>query len=508
MNKKTFSFRTKLWLYFVLFAAVIFSLLWILQTVGLQSFYNGMMERNIRNAAKTMEAAAKSDDFFKTIDKLSFEDSLLVYITDREGNVFYSSDFYKPYFRQMKHPGPAKPAPNDPFRRNGPNDFHEGSLRDLPDNYDDFLERLAASGTGTVEYTTGNTHVYGSRLMLDEEEDDDDNDNDNDDDNDDDKEDEAQEVILYVAGTLGAVGAAATIIRTQLLWVTLLSLILGFVIAWAISRRFAKPINQLTEQAKMLSEEHYEDRFQKGFCRELDDLNDSLTQSAENLSEAREYQKELLANVSHDLRTPLTMIKGYAEMVRDISWEDEEQRNADTGVIIKEADRMTALVNEILEYSRLQEKNVKAVFTELDFSALTSNVADRFEPLFNQEGGTIERHIEPGCMVKGDPELLDRAVFNLIDNATRHTSETDKRVTVNLRREGERTCLEIRDYGAGIDPEELPHIWEKYYTSRQRNGKGVSGLGLAIVKQIAALHQAEIKAESTPGKGSTFSFIL
>lgn len=500
MKTKTWPFRTKLWLYFVLFAALIFSLLWLLQTVGLQRFYDGMMENNIRNAAKTITAACQSDDFYDIIDHLTFEESLLVYLTDGEGRVIYSSDSYNPYFRQMKNrPGPGKPDRNDPHRKIDNSARQTDLYRNLPDNYDEFLGKLAASETGTVEYTDGNSYVYGSRITLDD---------DHDEHDDDDDDDGPEEAILYVSGTLGAVGAAASIIRTQLLWGTVLSLILGFVIAWIISRRFAKPISQLTEQAKMLSEEKYEEKFEKGFCKELDDLNDSLTESAENLSEAREYQKELLANVSHDLRTPLTTIKGYAEMVRDFSWEDEEQRIADTEVIIKEADRMTALVNEILEYSRLKEKNAALKTTDVNFSNLTESAADRFEPLFRSQGGMIEREIEPDCIVKGDPELLERAIYNLLDNAIRHADESDKRVTIILRQEGDHTILEVRDYGKGIAPEELPHIWEKYYTSRQRNNKGVSGLGLAIVKQTADLHHVEVSAESEPGKGSTFSFIL
>ena len=465
-----------------------------MQTVGLQGFYDSMMKNNIRNAAKTIAAAAENDNFLDIIDRLSFEDSLLVYITDEAGNVYYSSDSYNSYFRQADRPGPGKPERRGPFRKDDPFSFSPGVYRNLPDNYDDFLKRLAASETGVVEYTSGNSFIYGLRIHLDSDDYEDELDDD----------DEIENAILYTAGTLGAVGAAASIIRTQLLWATVLSLILGFIIAWIISRRFAKPINQLTEQAKMLSQEHYEVRFQKGFCRELDDLNDSLTQSAENLSEAREYQKELLANVSHDLRTPLTMIKGYAEMVRDISWEDEAQRTADTGVIIKEANRMSALVDEILEYSRLQEKNQETVFSEVDLSALANNAADLFEPLFRKEGGLIERDITPGCTVKGDPDLLERAVFNLLDNAVRHAQKPDKRVKITVRKDDAQICLEVQDHGKGISPQELPHIWEKYYTSRQRGNKGVSGLGLAIVKQIAVLHQAEAGAESEPGKGSTF----
>ena len=490
MKKSSLSFRTKLWLYFVMFAAVIFSSLWILQTVGLQRFYDGMMKKNIRDAAEKITAAAGSDNFFSVIDKLSVEDSLLVYITDTKGNVYYSSDSYKPYFRQYGRPEPEKSRKYDP----SPDRY--GFLRELPDNYTDFLERLSASAAGTVEYTDENRYIYGRNITF------------GDDDDDDDDDDRKKQAVLYVTGSLGAEGAAASIIKTQLLWGTGLSLVLAFLIAWIISRRFSKPINQLAEQAGMLGEENYEDRFQKGFCRELDELDDSLTQSAENLSGAREYQKELLANVSHDLRTPLTMIRGYAEMVRDISWEDEEQRNADTGVIIKEADRMTALVNEILEYSRLNEKNREISFEEVDFSALTEDVADRFEPLFRQEGGVIERNITPGCIVRGDGDLLERVVFNLIENAVHHSTGSDKRIIITVRKEDAHTYLEVRDFGEGIAPEELPRIWEKYYTSRQRSGKGVSGLGLAIVKQTANLHHAEVRAESIPGEGSTFSIIL
>ena len=498
MKNKTWSFRTKLWLYFVLFTAVIFSLLWIMQSVGLQSFYDEMMQRNIRNAAKTIAAAARSEDFFDIIDRLSFEDSLLIYVTDEDGNIYYSSDSYNTYFRQKDRPNKHKNGKNSPSRKDDPAASDQSALRTLPDSYDTFLSRLMASETGSVEFSYENSFICGYRIKLDDDVfedyfgDDDDKDRD---------------AVLFVAGTLEPVGASAAIIRTQLIWVTGISLVLGFLIAWLIARRFDRPIRQLRAQAKMLSDEHYEDRFQPGFCRELDELNEAMTQSAEKLSEARAYQKELLANVSHDLRTPLTMIKGYAEMLRDVSWEDDEQRNADTGVIIKEADRMTALVNEILEYSRLQEQKQEPRIEDVNFSALTESVLERFEPLFTRDGGTFERDIEPDCFVRGDRELLERAVFNLIDNAVRHSNGAEKRVSVSVRKD-EKVCLEVRDCGEGIDPGELPHIWEKYYTSRQRGNQGASGLGLAIVKQTAELHHGEVDVQSTKGEGSTFRLMI
>ena len=98
-------------------------------------------------------------------------------------------------------------------------------------------------------------------------------------------------------------------------------------------------------------------------------------------------------------------------------------------------------------------------------------------------------------------------VFNLIDNAVRYSTGEDKRIRVTLRK-GDRIRMEVRDHGVGIAPEELPRIWDKYYTARQRNGEGASGLGLAIVKQIAMLHKAEVHAESIPGEGSTFTVLF
>ena len=474
---KSRSFRSKLWMYFVLFTAIIFSLLWVLQTVFLQSFYNTMLENKTRAAAEKMVSSSSDADFTTVIDDLSADNTLLVFVTDTEGTILYSSDSYKSYYRSY---GSNDGGENNPYRKGEEMNWQVGNYRNLPDSYDEFLVSLLSSENGITQYKTDSQYIYGTFIEL----------------------DGAEKAVLYVSAALGAVGAAASIIRIQLLWVTILSLLIAFLVAWFLARRFSVPVDQLSTQAKMLATDQYEPLFEKGFCRELDDLSDSLDDTAGKLTEARSYQKELLANVSHDLRTPLTMIKGYAEMVRDISWEDEEQRTADTGIIIREADRLTALVNEILEYSSLQEGDRKKDFAIVDISMITKKVCDRFEPLLQKSGSSIERHITDACMVFGNASLLERAVYNLIDNAVRHTGE-GKGITVTVNAD-DTVRLEVRDYGDGIDKTELPHIWEKYYTSRQRGGKGVSGLGLAIVRQIAEIHDAEYGVESNKGEGSLF----
>ncbi|MDO4960603.1 MAG: ATP-binding protein [Eubacteriales bacterium] len=479
--RKTKSFRTKLWLYFILFTAIIFFLLWLLQTVFLQSFYNGMLEKRTFSAMEQMAADGVNDSFTDTIDNLAYEDSLLVFVTDENGSILYSSDSYKSYYHQDDEHGGGE---NNPYRKDGQMNWQIGAYRNLPDGYAEFLQTLQSSEDGTASYKTDSKYICGKRIQT----------------------ADGNDAILYVSVTLGAALATASIIRTQLLWVTILSLLIAFAIAYYISKKFSVPISQLSEQAKMLGEENYKDTFQKGFCSELDNLDETLHVSSIRLQEARTYQKELLANVSHDLRTPLTMIKGYAEMVRDVSWNDDAKREADLDVIVREADRLTSLVNEIMEYSQLASDDFKSVFTDVNMSRVTNRVLDRFTPLFEKEGGVIERSIEEGLTVTGNEELLERIVYNLVDNAIRHTGES-KKMTVSLVG-GNNVCLEVCDYGDGIAEEELPHIWEKYYTSRQRGHKGVSGLGLAIVKQIAAIHGAETSVESKSGAGSTFRILL
>lgn len=308
--------------------------------------------------------------------------------------------------------------------------------------------------------------------------------------------------ILYVSTTLDAVGSAVTIIRIQLAIVTALSLAAAFVLAWFIARRFSLPVAQLSEKANSLGESGYPKDFNSGFCAELDDLSVKLDKTSDKLIESQNFQTELLANVSHDLRTPLTMIKGYAEMIKDTSWDDEEQCAADIAVIVRETDRLTNLVNEILEYSELKTRDVSESFDDIDLSAVIEKVCENYSNLSRQRGETVEVQTEKNIIVHGSAQRIERAVYNLIDNAFRHAD--DKTVTVRLSKNGENARIEVIDRGRGIPKEECEHIFDRYYTFRKRGGRGVSGLGLAIVKQTAQMHGGTCFIESTEGKGSTF----
>ena len=358
--------------------------------------------------------------------------------------------------------------------------------RELPDNYIEFLSELKASDSGKAELQTDGLYVYGRYISFFGCDD---------------------KAVLYIGTTLNAVGSTARIIRVQLLWVTLLSVITGFVLAWFMSMSFSRPVAQLNEKAHKLGDKESDTSFREGFCSELDELNTTLDNTAEKLKRSQEFQNELLANVSHDLRTPLTMIKGYAEMIRDISREDEKQCAEDVAVIVEETDRLTALVNEILEYSELQMTDTELAMSDVDLSEAVTSVTDSFENLHSKNGYVFKRDIAENIHMRGNASRLQRAVYNLMDNAVRHAGD-DKWIGVTLKAENDNAVIEISDHGEGMAPEELERIWDKYYTNRQRQGKDVSGLGLAIVKQTVALHNGKCEAESEIGKGSTFRIVL
>ncbi len=202
------------------------------------------------------------------------------------------------------------------------------------------------------------------------------------------------------------------------------------------------------------------------------------------------------------MRTPLTIIRGYAESIRDFGGE-EEQRTEDADIIIQESDRLSALVNEILEYSELQANGGEMETETVDMSELVTKVVAQFEPLFRAKGGTVRKEIAPDLTVKGNADGLQRAVYNLLDNAIRHTKESEG-IQVSLCQKDDCVRFEVSDHGGGIPAEQLPHIWEKYYTYRQRGQQGVSGLGLAIVRQIVELHGGRCGVDTEEGVGSTF----
>ena len=477
--KKRKSFGVKLWLWFLLFSAVIFLVLWLLQTVFLQSFYNDMAIRNVESAVSKMTAHASDSDFYEVIDKIAVSNSLLVFVTDTDGNVLYSADEYQRLYGGTKQ---ADDGADNPYHAGDVMNWEKGALRNLPYSYQTLVNELNEAGTDRFGFMTEDETAYVTGVRL------------------------GDGKLLSVSLPLGTVGGTVGILRVQLVWVSVLSLILGFILAWIISKRFEKPVAQIAASAKQIAGGNFHPELPKGFCTELDELSDTLGETASHLEKAQNAQREFLANVSHDLRTPLTMIRGYAEMVKEISWSDEEKREKDLDIITREADRLTALVNEILEFSAMQADGSMKEYEKIDLSRAVREVIGQFAPFCEQNGFVIEAEVADGLMAAADEAQIKRVIYNFIDNAVNHTDKS-KTIKVSLTTRDGSVRFAVTDYGKGIPEEDVPYIWDRYYTARNRKNKAaVSGLGLSIAKEILTAHRAKYGVDSK--NNCTFWFKL
>ena len=316
-----------------------------------------------------------------------------------------------------------------------------------------------------------------------------------------------QPAFLYLSASMQGHLDLEAGLRWMSVITALVAIVLAFVVSGFVASFITRPVTEVTTRAQELARGNYEIRFRKDyFCAEISELSDALDHARSEIAKADTMQKELIANVSHDFKTPLTMIKAYASMIREISGENKRKRDAHAQVIIDECDRLTMLVSDLLDLSKLRAgvagEEQRTVF---DLSEEVRSVAERFFYLRDTGGYRIETEIADGLYAYANKERIAQVFYNLIGNAVNYTGE-DKRVLIRLYQKGENARFEVIDTGKGIPADELDNIWDRYYRSGSMHKRPVSGtgLGLSIVKNILLQHGCPFGAISEPGKGSCF----
>ncbi|MFV0352479.1 MAG: sensor histidine kinase [Oscillospiraceae bacterium] len=313
---------------------------------------------------------------------------------------------------------------------------------------------------------------------------------------------------VIVSANLERIAQAGNVLRSLLLPISMALMFLGINGAWIFSHWFTRPLNRLSAAARKMAKGDYDVEVATHGDDEIATLTEDFNAMAKEVKRSAELQKDLLANISHDLRTPLTLIKGYAETVRDLSGEDPQKRTEQLNVIVDETDRLSALVNSVLELSRVSSGNEKLEPVRFSLCQLCDEVAYRYEVFAKKNNLTFDFSSEGTCEVFADPMLLERVLHNLLGNAVQHVGEDGY---VGLRvfmTESKRVRLEVTDHGKGISEEDIPHLFERYYRSRSDSGKPGTGLGLSIVKAILDAHYANYGVNSKPGEGAVFWFEL
>ncbi len=356
--------------------------------------------------------------------------------------------------------------------------YHEGELRRLQ------AELAESSGGASVVYEGDGEYVYGARISLYGD----------------------TPIYLHVGKSLHLMEASLVRMNVRTVLLAVFVFVLSFAISSAVAGWLVNPITELINKAKRLAQGDFDVDFHgNDYGKELVQLADALNFARDELSKTDRMQKELIANVSHDFKTPLTMIKGYASMIMEISGENPEKRNKHAQIIVDEADRLASLVNDVLDLSKIRSGIAQLELAEIDMSAYLEEILDRFAYLKDTQGYAFLLDVEEGLRTRADELKIGQVLYNLIGNAVNYTGE-DKKVYISLKEEGGYFRFAVKDTGKGIKREELPEIWERYYRSSETHKRPVrgTGLGLSIVKSILERHGFSFGVESELGKGSTF----
>ncbi len=312
---------------------------------------------------------------------------------------------------------------------------------------------------------------------------------------------------VFLFSMLSDVNSNSMAIKGQLIYITLLVIIFAILISMFLSKMISKPIEQITAKSKQLANGDYNVVFDKNGILEIDELADTLNYLESEVSKTDEYRRDLMANVSHDLKTPLTMIKAYAEMIRDISYKDKEKMDKHLEVIISETDRLNILVGDILTLSKLQANADILNIDTFDLCGEVKEILKKYEIMKETENYNFIVNMPEKALIRADKNKINQVIYNLINNAMNYTGD-DKNVWINIIENKKDYLVEIKDSGKGIDKEHLEHIWERYYKHEKNHQRNVigTGLGLSIVKNILESHDFEYGVKSVKNKGTTFYF--
>ena len=306
--------------------------------------------------------------------------------------------------------------------------------------------------------------------------------------------------FIFVESPITPMATTIKTIQTQIIYISIFVIIATVILVYLLSKKIVKPIEKIDNAAKALANGKYQNDMVASY-REANDLNKTLANAAIEIQKADKAKRDLISNVSHDLRTPLTMISGYGELMIDFP---EEKTDENIKIIIDEANRLTTLVNDLLDLSKLQDKKINLVIKQFDLSNMLKHIFESYLILAKDANITLE--CDEDILVNGDEERLKQVVHNFVNNAINYSKQ--KPIIIKCQKDQDIAIVSVIDHGEGIDENNLPYIWDRYYKvdkTHIRSSVG-SGIGLAIAKEILELHGFKYGVNSKLNEGSTFYF--
>lgn len=446
---------TKIFMYLAIFSLFILVFLFFFQVIFIDTFYEWTKTRTIKNLSKDILVTEKDTSLYDKLDRVSYKENVCIELTNSNGENLYSSNGNNCRLRSKT------------IKRNFINSNKESKTYNLVNNF-----------------TREKSIMSATKL--------------------------SNNLYIFISTSLIPLDSTINIIEQQLIVVSIVVLLLSIVVAYFISKRLSDPITKISKAAKLISKGKLKTKFETtSDIKELVDLTNALNDMKDELSKTEELQKDLMANVSHDLKTPLTMIKAYAELILDININDKEKCKNNLNIIIEEVNRLNTLVNDILNLTKVESNLEKLEKSEFDLIKLIKRIVKQHNIYVIKDGYNIEfihGNIKE-LVIDADKKKIEQVIYNLLNNALNYTGE-DKKVIIKVEEDDKDYTIMVIDSGKGIDKKEIDHIFDRYYRSKKNHKRYVygTGLGLSIVKNILLLHNYPYGVTSKKNKGTTFYF--
>jgi len=486
------SIKWKLFLFLLGFCTVLLVLLWLFQVVFLDDFYKVIKVNEIKSAANSIEKNIDSENLDTLIADISLNNDICIEILSENGDALYSSHILRNcIIHSMSTFEKTALISRTNVSHGELLEYFDRSSMDPPNgNINGEIPDIDFKGP-VPEKKPQESIIY-SKIVSDQE--------------------HAGEMIV-INSVISPINSTVTTLRFQLYYITGFMLLFSVILALIIAKRVSKPIVALNNSAKMLATGDYETHFDGSGYKEISELSDTLNYTAKELSKVEVLRQELIANISHDLRTPLTLISGYAEAMRDLP---NENNSENAQIIVDETQRLTTLVNDVMDISKIQSGTHTIHPVSYNFTTNINNTITRMNKLMHNDGYQIEFDYDEEIILTADETRISQAFYNLLINAINYTGP-DKKITVSqsiIKNFGVPPSswvkIEVADSGEGITKEELPYIWERYYKVDRTHKRAVTGtgLGLSIVKSIIDMHGGTYGVSSKINEGSVFWFSL
>ena len=446
---------TKIFMYLAIFSLFILVFLFFFQVIFIDTFYEWTKTKTIKNLSKDILVTERDTSLYDKLDRVSYKENVCIELTNGNGDNLYSS-----YGNNCR-------------------------LRSKT-----IKRKFILSNKETNTYNLVNNFTKEKSIMS--------------------ATKLSNNLYVFISTSLIPLDSTINIIEQQLIVVSIVVLLLSIVVAYFISKRLSDPITKISKAAKLISKGKLKTKFETtSDIKELVDLTNALNDMKDELSKTEELQKDLMANVSHDLKTPLTMIKAYAELILDININDKEKCKNNLNIIIEEVNRLNTLVNDILNLTKVESNLEKLEKSEFDLIKLIKRIVKQHNIYVIKDGYNIEfihDNIKE-LVIDADKKKIEQVIYNLLNNALNYTGE-DKKVIIKVEESDKDYTIMVIDSGKGIDKKELDHIFDRYYRSKKNHKRYVygTGLGLSIVKNILLLHNYEYGVTSKKNKGTTFYF--